>query len=108
MRFFPSNKLVFTLFVWLFAVASYLDGVLTLILLGYRMTIELNPLLVWVYQVSPLLFVGVKVSLTYGVLLALAYIPDRATQQRVMQLGTLAFTAAVLYQCFLFSLFLRL
>ncbi|HET8644427.1 MAG TPA: DUF5658 family protein [Vicinamibacteria bacterium] len=81
----------------LLLVGNLLDGLCTLVLLQLDMAQEANPLLAWVYGLSPLSFMVAKLALVqFGMLLLWAHRHVRAAQV-ALQLTAGAYGAVVLY-----------
>lgn len=81
----------------LLLVGNLLDGLCTLVLLQLNVAQEANPLMAWVYGMSPLSFMVMKLALVqFGMLLLWMHRHVRAAQV-ALQVGAGTYAAVVIY-----------
>jgi hypothetical protein len=84
-------------FAVLLLVGNLLDGLFTLVLLQLNLARELNPVMDWVYQISPVSFMVAKLALVqFGMLMLWVNRGVRAAQLG-LRLGAAMYAGIVLY-----------
>lgn len=78
-------------------VGNLVDGLCTLVLLQLNLAREANPLMAWVYGMSPLSFMVTKLGIVQFGLLMLWVQRHRRAARVSMQVGALAYTCIVAY-----------
>jgi hypothetical protein len=97
------GKLRLTSAAVVLVVANLTDAIITLTLLELAVVRELNPLMRWAYELSPLVFVLSKLTMVQaGLLLAALQRPSWA-MPFVSRSGALLYTGVVIYQAFLIA-----
>ena len=81
----------------LLLLGNLIDGLCTLVLLQLNVAQEANPLMAWVYGISPVSFMVTKLAMVQsGMLLLLMYRHLRCAQL-ALQVGAAAYAGIVLY-----------
>jgi hypothetical protein len=81
----------------LLLLGNLVDGLCTLVLLQLNVAQEANPLMAWVYGMSPVSFMVTKLALVQSGMLLLLMHRHLRSAQVALQVGAAAYGAIVLY-----------